>query len=199
MIIQYDQNPSLNTDQKLKSLKESVQMALTEAETNAQQAHDKLNAAIQKNVLVDLFYPVGTWYSTSDAAFNPNKVWGGNWELLEEGRVLLSAGQNYTAGRSYGNNSPTLTDNQIAHKHDFTNPKIPNHHHAIPGNWSTGSGSTTAYMTTANRSATTRTTSTDGGGGVCSGGDVHRLGATTRSAYSTMQLSTAAYLWHRTA
>lgn len=32
--------------------------------------------------LIDMFYPVGSYYETSDAEFDPNKSWGGKWELV---------------------------------------------------------------------------------------------------------------------
>lgn len=31
--------------------------------------------------IVDMFYPVGSYYETSDASFNPNTAWGGTWSL----------------------------------------------------------------------------------------------------------------------
>lgn len=32
--------------------------------------------------LLDLFYPVGSYYETSDTDFRPNKTWGGTWEYV---------------------------------------------------------------------------------------------------------------------
>ena len=40
--------------------------------------------------LINLFYPVGSYYETSDTSFNPNTSWGGTWELEEDGTVLVS-------------------------------------------------------------------------------------------------------------
>lgn len=39
--------------------------------------------------LVDIFYPVGSYYMTTDASFNPNTVWGGTW--------VRETGETYTA------------------------------------------------------------------------------------------------------
>lgn len=33
--------------------------------------------------LLDLFYPVGSYYENSESDFNPNKVWGGTWETVD--------------------------------------------------------------------------------------------------------------------
>lgn len=47
---------------------------------------DKLN-----NIL-NLFYPVGSYYETSDSTFNPNETWGGTWVEDSSGRVLIAKG-----------------------------------------------------------------------------------------------------------
>jgi hypothetical protein len=63
-------------------------------------------------------HPVGELYPTLNANFNPNTAWGGTWELIEEGQVLLSAGSNYTAGSNYGSNTHTITiDEMPKHNH----------------------------------------------------------------------------------
>jgi hypothetical protein len=64
-------------------------------------------------------HPVGELYPTLNANFNPNTAWGGTWKLIEEGQVLLSAGNNYTAGNSYGENSHTITIKEMPkHRHN---------------------------------------------------------------------------------
>ena len=42
--------------------------------------------------LLDLFYPIGSIYETLDGSFNPNISWGGTWELLSNGQVLIDSG-----------------------------------------------------------------------------------------------------------
>ena len=44
------------------------------------------------NGLIDIFYPVGSYYETSDTSFNPNTAWGGTWVEDSKGRFLLSTG-----------------------------------------------------------------------------------------------------------
>ena len=46
--------------------------------------------------LLDMFYPVGSYYETSKSTseFNPNIAWGGTWELESGGRVHVGAGAN---------------------------------------------------------------------------------------------------------
>lgn len=43
----------------------------------------------------NIFYPVGSYYETTDTTFNPNTTWGGTWELEDEGLVHISSGTNY--------------------------------------------------------------------------------------------------------
>ena len=41
------------------------------------------------------YYPVGSYYETSDTTFDPNTEWGGTWVLEAEGLVHISSGTNY--------------------------------------------------------------------------------------------------------
>ena len=41
-------------------------------------------------VLLDTFHPVGSYYETSDANFNPNTEWGGTWVKLAHNTLLTS-------------------------------------------------------------------------------------------------------------
>ena len=58
--------------------------------------------------LIDIFYPVGSYYETSDSTFDPNIAWGGTWSLEAEGLVHIGAGSNYTLGNTGGKESVTL-------------------------------------------------------------------------------------------
>lgn len=40
--------------------------------------------------LFNLFYPVGSYYETSDANFDPNVAWGGTWVEDTQGRVTVA-------------------------------------------------------------------------------------------------------------
>ena len=64
--------------------------------------------------LLDIFYPVGSYYETSDATFNPNTAWvGSTWVEEDSGRVLVSktsSGDMDTVGATGGS---------ATHRHDF--------------------------------------------------------------------------------
>lgn len=79
------------------------------------------------NSLLDIFYPVGSYYETSDWTFNPNSSWGGVWEEELDGTVLVSWGQRdsstaaYDYGDTFGTRYVTLTSsNMPSHTHSFS-------------------------------------------------------------------------------
>ena len=44
----------------------------------------------QTQRMLNLFYPVGSYYETSDTTFDPNTAWGGTWVEDTAGRILVS-------------------------------------------------------------------------------------------------------------
>lgn len=65
--------------------------------------------------MVDYFYPVGSYYETSDSTFDPNVTWGGTWSLEAEGLVHIGAGSNYTVGDIGGSKDAVV----VSHTHDI--------------------------------------------------------------------------------
>lgn len=77
----------------------------------------KINSAI-----MDLFYPVGTYYETSNVDFDPNVAWGGTWVLDSQGKVTVSQDTTDsdfdTLGETGGEKTHTLTvDEMPKHTH----------------------------------------------------------------------------------
>lgn len=62
------------------------------------------------SALLDLFYPVGSYYVTSDANFNPNESWGGTWNLDKDGSVLAS--QSSETGSLFNEDLGTIVGNE---------------------------------------------------------------------------------------
>ena len=63
-------------------------------------------------------YPVGSFYFSQNST-SPATLFGGTWEQLEQGRVLLSQGTNYPAGSTGGEATHTLTVAEMP-KHSHT-------------------------------------------------------------------------------
>lgn len=88
-------------------------------------AINEIASSITPLVLTDMFYPVGSYYETSNTDFNPNTSWGGTWELEEDGTALVSKsateGSKFNAdiGTIVGSETHTLTVDELA-EHDHT-------------------------------------------------------------------------------
>lgn len=90
--------------------------------------------------LVDMFYPVGSIYMTTNANFNPSRTWGGTWVKIEN-RFLYGSGSK-AVGATGGAETVTLSVSQI-----------PSHNHSLTGVRSTGSFGTGKTRQTGNTSA----------------------------------------------
>lgn len=74
-------------------------------------------ANIKKNIIVDLIYPVGSIY-TSVNSTSPADLFGGTWEAMPAGRVLLAQGTSewgveYKAGSTGGEHEHKLSVGEI--------------------------------------------------------------------------------------
>lgn len=66
--------------------------------------------------LVDIFYPVGCYFETSDMSFNPNTAWGGTWVEDTAGRVTVavaSSGPLAVLGSTGGEEKHQLTESEL--------------------------------------------------------------------------------------
>ena len=81
--------------------------------------------------LIDIIYPVGTYYETTDNTFNPNTAWTGTtWTKITDGRVLIAGGGDYTVGSNYGEKTHKITTAEMpVHKHTVTTANDGAHTH----------------------------------------------------------------------
>lgn len=95
--------------------------------------------------LIDFFYPVGSYYETSDINFNPNITWGGTWKEDSAGRVLVAYDSTQTEFNTVGK---TLGSKYLqSHSHSFSG-SIGNagaHSHDIRYGGPSGSGVNISY------------------------------------------------------
>jgi hypothetical protein len=95
--------------------------------------------------LFDKIYPVGSIY-ISTSTTNPSVLFGGTWEAISAGKVLVQADDNHVLGNTGGNATITLTEAQLpAHTHNNTLAEAGGHSHGWGSfnNW--GKFWTTAY------------------------------------------------------
>lgn len=74
--------------------------------------------------VINMIYPVGSFYETSDATFNPNTSWSGTWALENDGTVLVSKSD--TTGSTFNVNAGIVVGEE---KHNLTIAEIPSHDH----------------------------------------------------------------------
>lgn len=123
--------------------------------------------------IINVTYPVGSYYETSDANFDPNISWGGTWVLETEGQVHIGAGSNYTLGATGGEATHTL---------DVT--EMPSHTHSLYGGWGAGSLGDGWWRTDGNNPLVQWVDTMPTGGG---------------QAHNNMQPYIVVNRWHRTA
>lgn len=70
-LITYENKQTLNTNPSIPSVNKVESDNMNE-----------IKSAINTGLL-NLIYPVGTYYETSDTDFDPNTSWGGTWEVVE--------------------------------------------------------------------------------------------------------------------
>lgn len=126
--------------------------------------------------LVDFFYPIGSYYETSNASFNPNIAWNGTWVLEAEGLVHIGAGENYTLGDTGGEKTHTLTVTEM-----------PSHTH---GHYYYG-GSGVSWGYTYSNGSSTKSAATEAASGIVPNGG--------GGAHNNMQPYIVVNRWHRTA
>lgn len=139
------------------------------------------------SALIDLFYPVGSYYETSDSSFNPNTAWGGTWVEDTTGTFTVaqtSSGDFSTVGATGGNaaHTHTLNDSGYAKIIIKGNKSIHYRERSVP-NWTDNYYS--GYMDTAASSSDSQGYGATLGGATASG--------------SSLPPYTVVKRWHRTA
>ena len=102
MILNFDRGYGQSAEQMIQSLMESTQTALDTMERKLKDAGINISGNQEGQAsIVDIVYPVGAIYMSMEAT-NPSKLFGGLWERIGVGRMLISAG---------GGNGQVIDDN----------------------------------------------------------------------------------------
>lgn len=180
----------------------------------SQMVINNINASNWIKGASDLIYPVGSYYWTSDDRFDPNITFTGEWEKIDAGVTLVSAGTGYTVhsgtAKDGGEETVKLNDQQMAHGHTYTRPTVVSgeggHTHTVNMKYTanaapTGTGqsqprangtsTSSGYASIPADSGTHNHTLTGGGVADLSGA------SSTRTAHNNMPPYKAAYCWHR--
>ncbi len=111
----------------------TTQMTRAEAEAGTLTDPRVISPSVFKSSMIDIFYPVGSYYETSDTAFDPNTAWGGTWVQEISGQVHVSAGTGYSVS---GANTNTSDGGEKTHT--LTVDEMPSHTHR--GQYGSGTG-----------------------------------------------------------
>lgn len=77
-----------------------------------------INATNLNNIqtqLLDLFYPIGCYFETSNTEFDPNTSWGGTWEKITDGYFLESTTSIDDCGQTVEAGLPNVTFDLLRH------------------------------------------------------------------------------------
>lgn len=130
---------------------------------------------LNPKLLLDVMYPVGSYYETSNTSFNPNTAWGGTWIREDDGTTLVS----YKSSGAFNKTIGTIVGEET---HTLTVEEIPDHYH--PFNTFSKIGSIAGGS---------------GASGIIDWGD-NPIGSTGGGqAHNNVQPSKVVYRWHRTA
>ena len=104
------------TESSLKTIHVFPSQNSYETNKNSVNESDLVLIPITETIL-NIFYPVGTIYQTSNEGFDPNVSWGGTW-IKVENRFLLGSSADKVVGTTGGEENVTLTTNQLpSHTH----------------------------------------------------------------------------------
>lgn len=147
-------------------------------------------------------HPVGSIYESTDST-SPATLFGGTWEAMDAGRVLVAQGKaetgtTFTAGATGGEETHTLTTSELpSHSHYFSGTTSESgwHTHTFPLSGSHGAAS---HVHDSNNS-TSETFTTPG-----SGNHTHTFSGTTATfggdaSHNNMQPYEVIFRWKRTA
>lgn len=185
MIVEYTKNPSATAEELVKSLRDSVQMALNEI--NNAIGVTSVEVTVDTNVentdssenILDKVYPVGAIYM-SVVNTDPSVLFGGSWERWGKGQVAVGVDESDStfseAEKTGGEKTHKLTVNEM-----------PEHQHAVNyRNNLTGNGSAVGMTTPTYKTATTS----------IANGTEARGGS---AAHNNLQPYITCYMWKRTA
>lgn len=86
------------------------------------QMNKKLSSALdQLNRLAGQLYPIGSIYMNVNNV-EPSAIFGGSWERMPSGRMLVNSGDDFNLGQIGGEKEHRLTEDELAsHSHDVNN------------------------------------------------------------------------------
>lgn len=187
-------------------LAEAAEMATDEDAESGEDSTKPITSAVLKKMLAETYakakldaHPVGSIYESTDST-SPASLFGGTWEAMEAGLVLVSqgtakSGTVFTAGATGGEEKHTLTTSEIpAHSHSASMGSAGGHSHGITISTSQSAGGN--YHIRKTDSPSTETWNTNWAGEHIHSISIGNTGG--NSAHNIMQPYQVVYRWVRT-
>lgn len=158
-------------------------------------------------------YPIGSIYMSTNST-DPGTLFGGTWQALNEGRVLIGASASHPAGEKGGEEKHILTTNEMpSHTHSGSTSSAGSHYHyafndetGSPYDWVSNSeypnrgaqgGAAAERYTITGSSKTANVGKTNSGGSHSHSMNLNNTGG--GAAHNNMQPYLSVYMWTRTA
>ena len=145
--------------------------------------------------LLDLIYPVGSYYETSNGSFDPNTSWGGTWKKDTPGLVTVAL-YNLLHPNPSGVGVPINLGQVVGEsEHTLTISEIPSHYHGL-----TSWGVEAEYEEPAHNDKAFTNVFTYGSGVTSTSNGQYAITSTGgNQPHNNVQPSIGVYRWHRTA
>lgn len=128
--------------------------------------------------LINILRPIGSYYDTSDANFDPNTAWCGTWTLENDGTVLVS--KSNKSDSAFNINAGNVVGEE---KHKLTIEELASHNHIVKVNDNAVRGTVIGVTVPYSYDGENRDTSKTGGD----------------QPHNNIQPSKICFRWHRTA
>lgn len=177
-------------------------MSASELSTGTATTARTMSAANTKAGLLNLFYPVGSYYETSDTSFDPNVSWGGTWVKDSAGRVTVAqdtADASFDVIGETGGVKDAIVPYHYHSVNKVTIGSSGNHTHKVKSSKTAASGSV-KYMPDSNSSTTFSAIDTSGAHGHdVPAHNTNYAGTNGNATNANLQPYIVVVRWHRTA
>lgn len=134
LLIKGGDNPPQNGDLSYKelgyaNLDSGLYIGTNQVDEEGKTIPKKLNKNLGMDTILNFFYPVGSFYFSTDKDFDPNNEWGGTWENITGAFLFADSIDSEEIGTKVGDLNSSFSVEIENHTLDSSN--LPEHQHSI--------------------------------------------------------------------